>query len=360
VKSDLSGRQIGRLSKRKRVPVRHVQTIDDRAEVDQVEFQTDDDLFGDEPEAGDVTPEDADRPSLHYSKPAPDAYSGIDWTCGRKATGRQAEKKDPFISVLEAESMYRDAPLEEDALSSAADLAGVEPLSLAAIYDGGETPDGGFADFGAPFGTGYIIGKMRSTPFRSLINEDLEKRSRGNLRAAARKDPDAFRAALPADILDRLALPDADDVPHGSPVCHPRLAPSWPRPTLPDWFLDAPQDVDADDLPDMVPVKAPGGRADIGAPGQAPSFSIPLIVRTKRRKRQAPVASFTAAPRIKPVVSPGLAIGEAACSAESCIATVAIHGVKIGLRRTDRKAPELPVWSAPYRPTSGPCRSVKI
>jgi hypothetical protein len=287
---------MARLSK-KRIPIRHVQTIDDRAEVDQVEFKTDDDLFGDEPEAEGVTPEDEKRVSLHYSRPAPDAYSGIDWTKDREATGRQAEKKDSFISVLEAESMYRDAPIEGDVLSSAADLASVEPLSLAAIYDGGETPDGGFADF---MNIGFIIGKMRSTPFRSLVNVDLEKRSRGNLREAARKDPDAFRAALQGDILDRIALPDADDVPHGSPVRHPRLAPSWPRPTtLPDWFFDMAQEVDADDLPDMVPVKAPGGRADIGAPGKKPSFSVPLVIRSKRRiKRSQAPASFTAAPRI--------------------------------------------------------------
>jgi hypothetical protein len=146
--------------------------------------------------------------------------------------------------------------------------------------------------------------------------------------AAARHDPDEFRKALPADILDRLLVADGDDVPNGAPVRHPSLAPSWPRPELPSWFFDMRQDADVDDLPEPVPVADPGN------------------------------GKFTVAPRVKHTVSLGLAIGDAEIAAQGEIPVVTIHGVKIGLRRSDKPTPKLPVWSEPYRPESGKGRKV--
>ena len=111
-----------------------------------------------------------------------------------------------------------------------------------------------------------------------------------------------------------------------APMRHPTLAPSWPRPTLPDWLLDSRIAVDLDDLPECVSVEAPGdGR-------------------------------FMVAPRLKHVNSPGLAIGAVEIATEGDIPDVNIHGVKIGLRRADKAKACSRVTRAPLPNPSWPVR----
>jgi hypothetical protein len=239
------------------------------------------------------------------------------WAIGRRAGGRAA-----YNTSLQCD-LYRLHIQREDAEQPQCALGGNEQ-SLA---------ESGLVDAVAEDGEGrhlrgFQIYQHRDTlrDRRSKRNFDKEYRMRAKLREAARHDPDAFRSAIPGDILDRVMVADADDVPNGSSIRHPRLVPSW---------NDAPGD----------------GR-------------------------------FTAPPRVKQSVSPALAIGDAEIAAEievnGDIPVVNLHGVKIGLRRSDRKPPELgnvievapppgddaepliisiaPVWSVPYQPKSGAAR----
>ena len=214
--------------------------------------------------------------------------------------------------------MYRDTHYNRDA---------DDPVPVGALFDLNDDALGESSD-GRGVNCGFSVHYVDPTPRRSLRNLDIEKRSRASLRELARHDPSAFRAALPADILDRLLLPDGDDVPSGNSVRHPTLAPTWPRPGLPDWLVDMRLSVDLDDLPDPVPVEAPGdGR-------------------------------FMVAPRARHNVSLGLAIGAASIAAEGDIPSVDIHGVKIGLRRADRATPRRPRAGAPLPKPHWPGRKL--
>jgi hypothetical protein len=64
---------------------------------------------------------------------------------------------------------------------------------------------------------------------RSPFNRDLEYRSRASLRADCRRDPSAFRAAIPHDIADRVTIPNAFDEAHAilSAVVDKRPARAW-------------------------------------------------------------------------------------------------------------------------------------
>ena len=97
-------------------------------------------------------------------------------------------------------------------------------------------------------------------------------------------------------------------------------------------------------------------------------FSIPAAIQAKDREAES-TRPFTAPPRLKQTISPGLAIGHAAVEASSCITSINIHGVRIGLLRKDRPEvepeveiiganEELGLCGAPYFPrATEPLRS---
>jgi hypothetical protein len=216
----------------------------------------------------------------------------------RSAALRAASINDNDMRFVSNQQYKRGEAAPDESLEVGCALGGIETKLI---------KYGLQCEFDAEGRPGQLIGfelfKRKDTVVdrRSKRNVNLEYRSRASLREAARHDPAAFRASLPADILDRLLVPDGDDFPNGAPMRHPTLVPTW---------------------------------SDVG------------FVDDK----------FMVAPRLRHNVSPGLALGAAEIAAEGDIPNVDIHGVKIGLRRADKKAKAPPRAGAPFPKPSWPGR----
>ena len=309
-------------------------------------IKTEDDWFGDDPEAEDVTPKGEKRSALHFDKQAVDFYSG-DWIwrfsrwegkgtvpklmellpeshTGYSLTKKTQSKRSFF--VFEPSTLYPNTrdnrdPVPFGALSDICALDGEQMQGANSGYD--------ILSFESHPEMQTALDKRMFAPRRSLVNLDKESRSRGGLRAKARTDPYALLADMPADIIERLTLPHGDDVPLWLPIRHPCLAPSW------DY---EPQLAEQDPFCDVAPTDW-SGRA-----GQL--FPVPLVVKAKADQCFiGPIkpcnVPFTAAPRRRfHTTSPGLVVGDVECKVASVSQTVNIHGVRIGLLKRERPDPE--------------------
>ncbi len=200
----------------------------------------------------------------------------------------------------------------------------IDPVPFTALFDAGDDDEGDAADINR----GYIVtdfdDEQKPPPRRSLRNVDLEKRSRARLRERAKRDPGAFRAEIPADILDRLVMPHGDDVPAEVDPEARLLDPDARR-----YFRSPPTEL----CLEVLPIAR--------HPALTPSW------------HDAPKGDgrFQAPPRIKANVSPGLVVGAANVATADCLATANIHGILIGLRRADQAKVRHPAPAPTVRQT---------
>jgi len=205
-----------------------------------------------------------------------------------------------------------------------------DPIPVAALFDRNDDALEESSD-GEGVNAGYSVQYADPTPRRSPRNADLEKRGRAGLRERTRFDPAAFRRAIPADILDRLLLPDGGDVPtEADPELRhlddeARRLFGEPRD---EWSRDALLQL-------RHPYAQPSWEAEFGD------------------------GKFCKAPRLKINQSPGLAVGAHEVEASDCLAVVNLHGILVGLRRADKPPPRRYTTEAPFpKPRHGPCRSL--